>query len=832
MAKPFSPSLTPEEQTQENIESQSRGYPVKPPTGDQIAYPTLSQANQYQRDGIISSWSQDTTRTMTDNLGRVVNGYFGMTGVFANGKTFNMVYQKSGQVIDPLTGREVEGARTYPFILRIPTSTYYGDPIPQRQSDSHSEYVLISYQHIDIYEIPLRYNGVLQVGEWGTEHAFVNRTSAFNPTPLLSDDGTLPMRVELQDGATEEEVIRQLEGVVQATRDCVSDQTREVGVDSLRRYYTGQEAGVPFSYTHDSIFWERDNGGYFTLFYENMFHCDFPVWDIQNPRLAEYVERYLRTGVREGEYDWGGDIYVPPFDTLIEDTSTIWNAQVQNTDAGKTRLTLSWGTPDLGDRATWVRRKWKVSMNLVGISERVTSTLIPNPTMLTVSAPIRTLEYLDRTTNLDFEDLISIAVENDCYKNVKFPSLVNDPSVFYDQLVYRVAFRVFSDDQVSDLGYVDYKKGDGWNYGFLTDPRTDDSVINIDYFNGIIDDPDIPDDGSDDDDLPDDGYHDPDYPDDDPDIDDGGDGINVGGLFGTTYKMTQSEVLALSDYFWNDGAEGFIEKYVNSVNDPIDCIISAGYMPVNASGTAGAQVYIGNVTMTGCTGAPIHTTTIREVIGSFAVPETYKSFLDYQPFTNIQIWLPYIGLKTLPANEYVGKTIKVAYCFDLITGGCKAQIYANDKFKISYDGFCMVNIPMTATNNSDVTMARAQIAVGSAVKLATDLASGNAIGAVSTALSAGMEAAMLKHTTETNGSVSGALASCDSKTVFLMFDIPMVQYPSTYDHNVGKPCELSLALSSCKGYTVCAEGVDVSGIGCTEEERAEIKQALTTGVIL
>ena len=103
---------------------------------------------------------------------------------------------------------------------------------------------------------------------------------------------------------------------------------------------------------------------------------------------------------------------------------------------------------------------------------------------------------------------------------------------------------------------------------------------------------------------------------------------------------------------------------------------------------------------------------------------------------------------------------------------------------------------------------------------------------ISQVVGSGLDIAMAKHSFDSNGGASSAVCSVEPNKVYIIIDSPIVQYPESYEHNCGKPCELTLKLGSISGYTECDPGIELRGLPCTEEEKAIILRELSSGVYL
>lgn len=286
----------------------------------------------------------------------------------------------------------------------------------------------------------------------------------------------------------------------------------------------------------------------------------------------------------------------------------------------------------------------------------------------------------------------------------------------------------------------------------------------------------------------------------------------------TVYKLSVDGLHELNGFLWTDD---FFSKILSVNSAPIDNILSCKIIPYSVSGST-TSIVLGNVT-TDISAQRIKSN-VKITIGELLVPTYYDSFLDYAPYTKITIYIPYIGFKELDTDSIMGKTLRVEYVIDMITGTCKALIFADNIYVISYDGQCGIDMAISAVNRGQTEASYVTGALGAI----GELASGNVIGAVST----GINTALAPYHYNTQGAYSPSCGSFETKLCYLIIDRPTAQYPTTYGHDVGYPCDLSCTLSSLRGFTVCGDNIDLSGIPCTDTERQQIKDMLTSGVYL
>ena len=288
------------------------------------------------------------------------------------------------------------------------------------------------------------------------------------------------------------------------------------------------------------------------------------------------------------------------------------------------------------------------------------------------------------------------------------------------------------------------------------------------------------------------------------------------GVLTSTFHMTKERLIQLGQFLW--GTSVFDEfSLIN--NNPIENIISCKAIPYNITGTT-QEITLGNV-KTGVNGEKINQNFSKQTIGTVTINEHYKSFLDYAPYTNVIIYLPYIGFKELDTSLVMGKTLKIEYTLDVITGGCLAQIYVGKIRLYEFTGNIGVDISITASNRAQVESAYISAGVG----VVSSAMSGNVTGAVNSIIGA----ATSQYHYSGTGNPSPSCVSSTNRTCYVVIDRPQYQSLKAFNHTRGRMCCLSKTIGSLKGYTVCDSNVDISGISATDEEKEEIVNILSSG---
>ena len=293
-------------------------------------------------------------------------------------------------------------------------------------------------------------------------------------------------------------------------------------------------------------------------------------------------------------------------------------------------------------------------------------------------------------------------------------------------------------------------------------------------------------------------------------------GFSLDSALTTTYKVEYNQLQLLGQYLW--GAT-FIDDINLINNSPIENIVSVKRLPFNINAGVARNIVLGNVT-TPANGNIVSSIPILN-IGTITYSGVYGNFLDYDPFTKLILFLPFCGFITLDASVVTGKSLNVKYAVDIILGKCKAMIYIDGAYYQSVDGDLGIDIPLVASNRASTEAAM----VAQGIQAIGGVVSGNLSAALSVA-------APPQYHSSSTGSYTPTCAWQETRNCYLIADIPTVQYPSSYGHDIGYPCMLTRTLATMSGFTVCSEDIDMSGFNCTSEEMDMIKQILTTGIYL
>ena len=142
--------------------------------------------------------------------------------------------------------------------------------------------------------------------------------------------------------------------------------------------------------------------------------------------------------------------------------------------------------------------------------------------------------------------------------------------------------------------------------------------------------------------------------------------------FITIFNPSIAQLNALASYMWND--PGFdITTFRRLFADPMNCILGLSIVPVNVTGGGTKEVKVGNMP-TGVHMTYASAQYVEVDCGSLDVKEYWGAYLDYDPYTKAEIYLPYCGTHPIAVDDIMNKIVHVVYHVDILSGACCAYV--------------------------------------------------------------------------------------------------------------------------------------------------------------
>ena len=294
--------------------------------------------------------------------------------------------------------------------------------------------------------------------------------------------------------------------------------------------------------------------------------------------------------------------------------------------------------------------------------------------------------------------------------------------------------------------------------------------------------------------------------------------------FLTLYNPSATQLRNLANYMWSGLFD--LDTYKKIFADPMSCILGLSIVPVDVPSGGSANVMVGNID-TGISMTTASSQYVEVDCGSVSVEEYWGSYLDYDPYTEIQIYLPYVGIHSLKADEVMGKSVTVKYHVDVLSGACIAYVKCGDSVLYSFLGQCASSIPITGSDWTNVINGMINIAGSIGSMVATGGASAPfALGSIaSTAVNS------MKPSVEKSGSLSGTGGLMGIQTPYLIITRPRQAIPEGQNRFIGYPSFITDFIANLRGYTEITE-VHLENIHATSAELTEIESILKSGVLL
>lgn len=370
--------------------------------------------------------------------------------------------------------------------------------------------------------------------------------------------------------------------------------------------------------------------------------------------------------------------------------------------------------------------------------------------------------------------------------------------------------------------------------------------------------------------------------------------VNFRQAFTKRYILNSTQVGQLSTELWAaqsskpadlDFQNYAVDEYLT--NNPIDTIVSLKYFPCTFADVAPAVVHLGKYTTNiACTALG---TSVRVIdFDPIAVWRHFGDFRDFEPYTQLSIYIPFCGVVPLKTADCMGKYIAVKLCIDTSTGAAAGFVIVSDNGTggicvATANGTAAIDIPVSglqsanisnAVFNAAATWAQTQINNSAGTNLLANLNSpvgtiskgfsrmfnlgslkgavlGGPVGAFGVLANADPTKAYAKGTemelentraeydlqhvqmpTRLIGSSAPALSSVMETAVRLIIYRPITDESAlaSYANTVGFATLESGTVGQFSGFTVGT--IDVSGINATATEKQAIAAAFANGVYL
>ena len=307
------------------------------------------------------------------------------------------------------------------------------------------------------------------------------------------------------------------------------------------------------------------------------------------------------------------------------------------------------------------------------------------------------------------------------------------------------------------------------------------------------------------------------------------------------YFLTPNQVPDVKKFLFSDT---FVDNVRRLWTNPAEYVISLVCYPFDVASTGltttSGVVSVGGVSSNIAAAALTDKGVPYFYGGSVYVDKYYNSYLDYEPYTSIDIYIPYIGVRPLNVSQVVGHTLCIGYYIDLNTQQITALIGLDGQggnlgqVVTQFVGSIGIQTPLSGTSAQD--MIRNIVAQTSGLITGVGAIAGGVMGANPALLASGVAStsnALLGggHTAPSYyGSLSPVSGLYTPQVAYLIINRPRQAMPAAYLTQQGFSSNYSGKVSQFSGYLECASVSIASTNTMTEQEQQEIINLLTGGI--
>ena len=304
------------------------------------------------------------------------------------------------------------------------------------------------------------------------------------------------------------------------------------------------------------------------------------------------------------------------------------------------------------------------------------------------------------------------------------------------------------------------------------------------------------------------------------------------------YWITQSQMQSFYSSVWETDLTDFVKgAFTGIYSNLISNVVSLKFMPTTAENLGGtgntSPVILGFKTYDDLTVQTIGNTTAPIVnIGSYKFAKEYNSFADYAPYTDVKLYLPFVGVVPIDTNLFMGSgggetaTLNVKAQYDLQSGLITYFIMRNKTMISSVSGRMAVEVPVSLQSGLDTFSTISRNFVGKATSFAGNIATGNPIGMVADVAQGSATAPPQTVFASTGG--DGAFYA--HPKCMIMIRHPQYNRPKNYSHVVGFPAYVTKKVSDLQGFNIVQNPVIPLADGMTGAEHDMIVAAMQSGL--
>lgn len=291
------------------------------------------------------------------------------------------------------------------------------------------------------------------------------------------------------------------------------------------------------------------------------------------------------------------------------------------------------------------------------------------------------------------------------------------------------------------------------------------------------------------------------------------------------YNPTIEQINSFGAWLWSSD---FVEQIKKLFNDPMQAIIGLHKVYATPSTNGTQNIKVGYLD----SGVPSNVVSNQYTTidcGTVSLSEYFYNVFDYAPYTDINLYLPFIGIVGLDVADVMRSSINIIYHVDVLSGACLAEVKvirdSAGGTLYQYTGNASVTLPISSGSYMGIISSIAGIAGGIAGTIASG---GSALPLLASSAGSLLNA---RTKVEHSGGFSGNAGAMGSKIPYLIISRPQVDLASRFEKYIGYPANITTTLASCSGFVNVLE-CHLENINATDSELNEIESLLKGGIIV
>lgn len=292
------------------------------------------------------------------------------------------------------------------------------------------------------------------------------------------------------------------------------------------------------------------------------------------------------------------------------------------------------------------------------------------------------------------------------------------------------------------------------------------------------------------------------------------------------YACSPTNLSLFGQWLWGPAFD--IDLFKRIFSNPMDAVIGVHALFAIPKTSSPSPIVCGNIASS--VSAPVVTHQYTEVnCGSVWLTEYFGNVFDYEPFTEVSLFLPFIGVVDLSVSDVMRGRIAVKYTVDVFTGTCIAQVGVerdgSGGVLYQFSGSVAVGLPISGISYNTL--------FSSVLGMATSLAGAAASPTVAPgAIMSGVNSLLsYKDKVKRSGSFSGNAGAMGIKRPYLIISRPQPNTAEKFEHYQGIPSNNTVTVNSLSGFQRF-ESIHLSCPSAYGEELKEIESLLKAGVLI